>query len=209
MIVWRSVSTIATLTSVVVRTPAGQASYRACGEATHAHHHHLICRVCGRTLEVEFEGVEELIAALAAQHGFTDVDHSFELHGLCATCAAATDSPISVHSRMMGSALRVSVPGKRACSGLKPTACVGSTSTYVFDHLGDEPAYDYSRAGNPTRDLLGDALADLEQGAGAVITSSGMSAVALALELVPAGATVLAAHDSRKKQEADAWKSGH
>ncbi|WP_282006403.1 Fur family transcriptional regulator [Propioniciclava sinopodophylli] len=77
----------------VVRTPDGQASYRACGEATHAHHHHLICRVCGRTLEVEFEGVEELIAALAAQHGFTDVDHSFELHGLCATCAAATDSP--------------------------------------------------------------------------------------------------------------------
>lgn len=77
----------------VVRTPDGQASYRACGEATHAHHHHLICRVCGRTLEVEFEGVEELIAALAAQHGFTDVDHSFELHGLCATCAATTDSP--------------------------------------------------------------------------------------------------------------------
>lgn len=72
----------------VVRTPDGQASYRACGEATHRHHHHLICRSCGRTVEVEFEGVEELITALSVRHGFTDVDHSIELHGLCAECSA-------------------------------------------------------------------------------------------------------------------------
>ena len=44
--------------------------------------------------------------------------------------AAATDSPMSVHSRRMVSALSVSVPGKRACSGLRPTACVGSTNTF-------------------------------------------------------------------------------
>lgn len=72
----------------VVRTPDGQASYRACGEATHAHHHHLICRTCGRTVEIEFDGVESLIEATATKHGFTDVDHSLELHGLCATCSA-------------------------------------------------------------------------------------------------------------------------
>ncbi len=74
------------------------------------------------------------------------------------------------------------------------------STNYSFNGLGlngvgGKRAYDYSRSGNPTRDLLGEALADLEQGAGAVVTSSGMSAVALALELVPAGATVLAAHD--------------
>lgn len=69
------------------------------------------------------------------------------------------------------------------------------STNYSFESFGRKRAYDYSRSGNPTRDLLGEALAELEQGAGAVVTGSGMSAVALALELVPAGATVLAAHD--------------
>ena len=69
------------------------------------------------------------------------------------------------------------------------------STNYSFAGFGRKRAYDYSRSGNPTRDLLGEALAELEQGAGAVVTSSGMSAVALALELVPAGAAVLAAHD--------------
>ena len=69
------------------------------------------------------------------------------------------------------------------------------SSNYSFAGLGHKRAYDYSRSGNPTRDLLGAALADLEYGAGAVITCSGMSAVALALELVAPGARVIAAHD--------------
>lgn len=69
------------------------------------------------------------------------------------------------------------------------------STNYSFDGFGRKRAYDYSRSGNPTRDLLGNALAELEQGAGAVVTASGMAAVANALELVPAGSTVLAAHD--------------
>ncbi len=69
------------------------------------------------------------------------------------------------------------------------------STNYAFDGLGGKRPYDYSRSGNPTRDLLGNALAELEQGVGAVVTASGMAAVALALELVPAGAKVLAAHD--------------
>jgi cystathionine gamma-synthase len=69
------------------------------------------------------------------------------------------------------------------------------STNYAFEGFGRKRAYDYSRSGNPTRDLLGDALTELEEGAGAVVTGSGMSAVALALELVPAGALVLAAHD--------------
>jgi cystathionine gamma-synthase len=69
------------------------------------------------------------------------------------------------------------------------------STNYSFAGLGQKRAYDYSRSGNPTRDLLANALAELEQGAGAVVTASGMAAVTLALELVPAGALVVAAHD--------------
>jgi cystathionine gamma-synthase len=69
------------------------------------------------------------------------------------------------------------------------------STNYSFAGFGEKRRYDYSRSGNPTRDLLGDALAALEHGAGAVVTASGMAAVALALELVPAGGLVLAAHD--------------
>ena len=71
----------------VVRTPDGQASYRGCGQATHDHHHHLICRQCGRTVELELDGIEELIARLASENGYTEVDHSIELRGLCPACA--------------------------------------------------------------------------------------------------------------------------
>ena len=69
------------------------------------------------------------------------------------------------------------------------------STNFAFAGFNEKRAYDYSRSGNPTRDLLADALADLERGAGAVVTASGMAAVALALELVPAGGRVLAAHD--------------
>ncbi len=69
------------------------------------------------------------------------------------------------------------------------------STNYTFEGFGRKRRYDYSRSGNPTRDQLGAALADLEEGAGAVVTASGMAAVALVLELVPAGGLVLAAHD--------------
>lgn len=69
------------------------------------------------------------------------------------------------------------------------------STNYSFEGFGRKRAYDYSRSGNPTRHLLANALTELEQGVGAVITASGMAAVALALELVPAGGLVLAAHD--------------
>ncbi|MES2180449.1 MAG: cystathionine gamma-synthase [Gemmatimonadota bacterium] len=69
------------------------------------------------------------------------------------------------------------------------------STNFSFAAFGQKRKYDYTRSGNPTRDQLGDALAELEEGLGSVVTSSGMSAVALALQLVPAGARVLAAHD--------------
>jgi cystathionine gamma-synthase len=69
------------------------------------------------------------------------------------------------------------------------------STNFAFHGYNDKREYDYTRSGNPTRDLLATALAELEHGWGSVITASGMAAVALALELVPTGGLVLAAHD--------------
>ena len=69
------------------------------------------------------------------------------------------------------------------------------TSTFAFRAFGEKRTYDYTRSGNPTRDLLGQALAELEQGAGAVITASGMAAITVAGYLVPCGARIVAPHD--------------
>lgn len=69
------------------------------------------------------------------------------------------------------------------------------STNFTFDGYGGKRAYDYTRSGNPTRDLLGDALAQLEEGAGGVVTASGMAAVAVALELVPDGGRIVATHD--------------
>jgi cystathionine gamma-synthase len=69
------------------------------------------------------------------------------------------------------------------------------SANYSFAGFDEKRAYDYTRSGNPTRDEFAAALAKLERGAGAVVTSSGMSAVDLVLSLLPGGARVLAPHD--------------
>ena len=69
------------------------------------------------------------------------------------------------------------------------------SSTYAFRGFGEKRKYDYSRSGNPTRDLLAEALNDLEGGAGAVITGSGMGAITLVGHILPVGARVLVPHD--------------
>lgn len=69
------------------------------------------------------------------------------------------------------------------------------SSTYTFAGFGEKRQYDYSRSGNPTRDALADALAELEGGAGAVVTSSGMAAINLVLQLLQPGDVLLAPHD--------------
>lgn len=69
------------------------------------------------------------------------------------------------------------------------------SSTYAFHGYGEKRAYDYSRSGNPTRDLLGNALADLEGGVGGVITASGMGAITAVMHLLPVGARLVAPHD--------------
>lgn len=69
------------------------------------------------------------------------------------------------------------------------------TSTFAFAGYGEKRAYDYSRSGNPTRDALAGALAELEGGAGAVVTSSGMAAVSLVTQLFRPGQVAVVPHD--------------
>ena len=69
------------------------------------------------------------------------------------------------------------------------------TSTFAFSGYGEKREYDYSRSGNPTRDALGRALADLEGGSGAVVTASGMGAVSLVTQLFKPDQVAVVPHD--------------
>ncbi len=69
------------------------------------------------------------------------------------------------------------------------------SSNYTFEALGEPRQYDYTRSGNPTRDALADALAELEGGAGAVVTASGMGALTLLTQFLRPGDTIIAPHD--------------
>jgi Fur family ferric uptake transcriptional regulator len=75
----------------VLRTADGEAVYRRC--ARQEHHHHLICRSCGATVEIEGPGVEAWAAHVGASHRFRDIEHTMELRGTCAACAAAAGAP--------------------------------------------------------------------------------------------------------------------
>lgn len=66
-----------------LRTGEGGSVYRRCSTG---HHHHLVCRHCGRTVEVADTPVERWATRVAAEHGFIDVDHTIEAFGTCAAC---------------------------------------------------------------------------------------------------------------------------
>jgi cystathionine gamma-synthase len=69
------------------------------------------------------------------------------------------------------------------------------STNFAFEKYRKPRKYDYTRSGNPTRDQLGSALADLEGGAGAVVTCTGLSAITLIVATLPGGARVIAPHD--------------
>jgi cystathionine gamma-synthase len=87
-------------------------------------------------------------------------------------------------------------------SGLESDAQHGSvvppiylSTNFAFEKYGKPRKYDYTRSGNPTRDQLANALSDLEGGAGAVVTSTGLSAITLILATLPGGARIIAPYD--------------
>lgn len=68
-----------------LQSPDGELLYRAC--LSNDHHHHLICRGCGLTVEIQADEVEEWAHATARDHGFTAAAHVVDVFGLCPSCA--------------------------------------------------------------------------------------------------------------------------
>ena len=69
----------------------GQTLYRHC--ASEDHHHHLICRQCGTSIEIEAPQVEQWASAIAAERGYLDATHTIEIFGLCPACQAKQGRP--------------------------------------------------------------------------------------------------------------------
>lgn len=85
--VYRALATLAASGEAdQLQSPEGEAIYRACSST--GHHHHLICRSCGRAVEIQASDVEEWAQHTAAQHGFTQAEHVVDIFGVCAECAA-------------------------------------------------------------------------------------------------------------------------
>lgn len=85
--VYRNLGRMAELGEIdAIPRSSGETAYRACG---HGHHHHLICRECGKVVELHDCGLSEWSRRIASEHGFSEVEHQAELTGLCAGCARA------------------------------------------------------------------------------------------------------------------------
>ncbi|GAA2528536.1 transcriptional repressor [Pilimelia columellifera] len=82
--VYRTLQSLAEAGEIdVMQIPGGEQLYRRCSEG---HHHHLVCRACGRTVEVAGPAVEKWSEKVAAEHGFSDVSHTLEIFGVCPGC---------------------------------------------------------------------------------------------------------------------------
>jgi Fur family ferric uptake transcriptional regulator len=83
--VYRALQSLATSGEVdSIASDDGETVYRKCSSM---HHHHLVCRQCGKTVEITGPTVEQWADGVASTHGFTDVSHTMELFGLCAQCS--------------------------------------------------------------------------------------------------------------------------
>ena len=67
----------------ILRREDGEAIYRLSGEH---HHHHLVCKRCGDTVEIEGGAIEKWAKTMAEEHGFRDVGHTAEIFGICSKC---------------------------------------------------------------------------------------------------------------------------
>jgi Fur family transcriptional regulator, ferric uptake regulator len=92
--VYRAVQALADDGSVdVLLTAGGESTFRRCG--TRSHHHHLVCRRCGATVEVEAPGLERWLTAVARTHRYDVESHTLEVVGVCPRCtnAGTVDDP--------------------------------------------------------------------------------------------------------------------
>ncbi len=90
--VYRTLQALADAGEVdVLRRLDGESVYRRCSAG---HHHHLVCRTCGRTVEIEGPAVERWATRMAAEHGFSQVQHTLEIFGTCGECGAAAGTEL-------------------------------------------------------------------------------------------------------------------
>ncbi len=88
--VYRTLQALANAGQIdVMRPPEGEQLFRQCSRG---HHHHLVCRGCGATIEVEGPAVEHWANRVAGQHGYTDISHTLEIFGTCPKCAGQAGS---------------------------------------------------------------------------------------------------------------------
>lgn len=89
--VYRNLQTLAAAGRLDVLVSAeGESLYRQCEEE--GHHHHLVCRECGRTVEFLAPKLEAAMTAIAREHGYSDLNHTLEVFGLCPEHAEATEA---------------------------------------------------------------------------------------------------------------------
>ena len=104
-------------------------------------------------------------------------------------------APAACPPRASTRAVRAGIDRDAAFGAVTPPLVL--SSNFSFAGFDRKRAYDYTRSGNPTRDLLAEALAGLEGGAGAVVTASGMAAVALVLQAtLQPGDRLVVPHDA-------------
>ena len=109
--------------------------------------------------------------------------------------AGTIDQPRRRAARASTHAVRAGIDRDTAFGAVTPPLVL--SSNFSFAAFGEKRQYDYTRSGNPTRDLLAEALAELEGGAGAVVTSTGMSAITLLLHaLLKPGQRLVVPHDA-------------
>jgi Fur family ferric uptake transcriptional regulator len=84
--VYRALADLATDGDADALQQEGESLYRACTPGSH--HHHLICRTCGRTVEISADPVEQWAKDVAAANGFTQPEHVVDVFGFCAECSA-------------------------------------------------------------------------------------------------------------------------
>lgn len=83
--VYRSLASLAAVGQVDVVRMGQEVGYRRCSPS---HHHHLTCRCCGHTVEIN-EPMESWAVATAAEYGYTNLQHIIEITGVCPHCQAA------------------------------------------------------------------------------------------------------------------------
>jgi cystathionine gamma-synthase len=106
----------------------------------------------------------------------------------------ATTASKDAGARRATRAVRAGIDRDTAFGAVTPPLVL--SSNFSFAGFAEKRQYDYTRSGNPTRDLLGEALAELEGGAGGVVTSTGMSAITLVLNaLLQPGDRLVVPHD--------------